>query len=584
MKRSNSLHRSRIDWETIKEHDFNRVIEALLRRLFDQPPSTVDVIRGAGGDKGIDVVVWNEKREAQIIFQLKHFLGGASGAFVGRREQIKKSFTRAWDNYSPATWILVMPPNGRIEEVEYIERLAYGKDVAVAVWGQAVFDDKLAEHQDIERACLRNELEEVLTGMALEKSVLVGGEDLSQRVVALSEIAEGRSLYWRTNFSIQDGEYIESYTPKHPDAMEIEPILTQVAFTFGDGDQKIADRVKDTLEWGSFDPIVVPASAATFYRKGPSWVQPIPPKRTEPLSMVAPALSVDPKETVAFNFVDESGYSRGRYDGKVRARSIGRRGTSLKMSFANIVDVTIRSPHGRDSEEGGLQISFSVVGAPVADAARALQLQTEMRPGGILEIFHNGHRAEKMQLNSNASGEPLVGDPYTEELVDDLLVLQGRLKTSFTVPAEMTSRERAMVRVGRLMLDGFVTLMPPGTEITATLSGEYDERLVQFIREGGTFASRPGKFALDIQGGRYNLGPATLFHRNLRVVEAAEVIAALESNNQDPIPVRMRPEGTELIQVWLGHATDFVPELRLWNLSDFGSNLPNLEDTGETQR
>lgn len=579
MKRSNALHRSRIDWETIKEPDFNRVIEALLRRLYDRLPFTVDVVRGAGGDKGIDVVVWNENHQAEKIFQLKHFLGGASGAFVGRREQIKKSFNRAWDNYSPKAWVLVMPPNGRIEELEYIHRLAEDKDVAVAIWGQAVFDDKLSEHQDIERACLRNELEEVLTGMALEKAALVGGEDLSQRVVALSEIVEGRSLYWTTNFSMQDGEYIETYTPKHPDAMKVEPIHTQVSLTFGDSDQEIADRVKDTLDWGSFDPTDIPGRAATFYRKGPSWVQPVPPKATGTLSMVAPTLTVDPKETVTLNFIDEAGYSQGRFDGKVHKRSMGRVGTSLKMRFASMVDITIRSPHDRTSTVGGLQISFSVIGALVSDAARALKLEANMRPGGILEIFHNGHRTQKVQLDSNVSGM-LVRDPYTEELIDDLLALQERLETSFTVPEEMTPRERVMIRVGRLMLDGFLTVMPPGTDLTATLSGEYDERLVQFIREGGTFTSRPDAFALDIQGSKYNLGPATLFHRNLRVVDASEVIASLESGSGEPIPIRMRPEGPEPIQVWLGVDTHFIPEFRPWNLSNF-EPAPNSGENAE---
>ncbi|MBG6191684.1 hypothetical protein IWX64_002651 [Arthrobacter sp. CAN_A212] len=569
MKRSNALHRGRIDWETIKEPDFNRVIEALLRRIYDKPPCTVDVVRGAGGDKGIDVVVWNEKREARIIFQLKHFLGGASGAHVRRRDQIKKSFNRAWDNYQPHQWILVMPPNGRIEEHEYIQKLALGKEVAVTIWGQSAFDDELAIHDDIERACLRNEVQDLLIEMAHEKAALVGSDDLSNRVVGLSEIAEGRSLYWRTNFSHYNGEYIETYTEKHPDAMKVEPIRTQVSFNFSDRDQDIADRVKDTLDWGSFDAIDLPARAATFERSGPEWVKPFP-NLNGPLSIVAPRATVDLGETATFNFIDEAGYSQGRFDGKIAGRTGGRKGTSVRMNFANIVDVTIRRPHDTASEGGGLQVSYDMFGASVYDGARAMALQAALRPDGVMEVFHNGRLAQKVQLHSSNSDDRLE-DPYTEELLDDLSALQEHLRTSFTVPRTMTNRDRAMIRVGRLLLDGYLTVMPLGTDLTATLSGEYSDQLLQFIRDGGSFASRPDAFVLDVMGSKFNLGPTTLFHRNLEVVDGPEVIAALESENDDAIPIQMRPQGAEPVQVWLGIGTDQIPEFRPWNLSKFDS-------------
>lgn len=578
MKRSNALHRGRIDWETIKEPDFNRVIEALLRRIYDKPPCTVDVVRGAGGDKGIDVVVWNEKREAQIIFQLKHFLGGASGAYVGRRNQIKKSFNRAWDNYHPHQWILVMPPNGSPGELEYLQKLAEGKEVVVAIWGQGAFDDELAIHDDIERACLRNEVEDLLIAMANEKAALVGSDDLSNRVVRLSEIAEGRSLYWTTNFSIHNGEYIETYTEKHPDAMKVEPINTQVSFSFSEGDRHIADRVKDTFDWGSFDPIDVPASAATFERSGPKWVQPFPPNLGEPLSVVAPRLTVERDETTTFNFIDEAGYSQGRFDGKILARSLGRKGSSIKMKVANIVDVTIRAPREKESNEGGLQVSFNMYGASVDDAVRALKFQAAMHPGGVLELFHNGRLAQKIQLHSSNSDDRLE-DLYTEELIDDLLALQNHLGTTFTIPKEMAGRDRAMIRIGRLVLDGYLTVMPLATDLTATLGGEYDERLLQFIHDGGPFASRPDAFVVDILGSKFNLGPATLFHRNLRVLDGPDVIAALQSANDDPISIQMRPQGDEPVQVWLGVRTDQIPESRPWGLSEFEAPRPEHHRT-----
>lgn len=53
------MSRDSIEWQHIGEECFNRIVEALLTRIYHQPPaSTVKVIDGRGGDGGIDVAVY----------------------------------------------------------------------------------------------------------------------------------------------------------------------------------------------------------------------------------------------------------------------------------------------------------------------------------------------------------------------------------------------------------------------------------------------------------------------------------------------------------------------------------------------
>lgn len=136
MTPAGDLSKSRINWAHISEQDFNQLVEVLLIKMHATFPYRVDVIRGAGGDTGIDVVVWLEGRAVRI-YQLKYFPEGFTGEFrKGRRPQVKDSFDTAWKNHTPSEWILVMPPDPHINERNYVAGLAEGKEVDVEIWGR----------------------------------------------------------------------------------------------------------------------------------------------------------------------------------------------------------------------------------------------------------------------------------------------------------------------------------------------------------------------------------------------------------------------------------------------------------------
>lgn len=59
-----------IEWERIGQEDFDRMVETLVQRLY-QDSSTVEVIDGRGGDGGRDIVVRQGSRIR--IFQLNTF-------------------------------------------------------------------------------------------------------------------------------------------------------------------------------------------------------------------------------------------------------------------------------------------------------------------------------------------------------------------------------------------------------------------------------------------------------------------------------------------------------------------------------
>ncbi|MCD9899667.1 hypothetical protein LUR56_05120 [Streptomyces sp. MT29] len=81
------------EWDRISQSHFDRVVEALVHRLYSET-AEVRAVNGRGGDGGrdIDVVQGGRLR----IYQLKYFPDGLQGR--GRRPSIKKSFKRAMEH------------------------------------------------------------------------------------------------------------------------------------------------------------------------------------------------------------------------------------------------------------------------------------------------------------------------------------------------------------------------------------------------------------------------------------------------------------------------------------------------------
>ncbi|MFF8534280.1 hypothetical protein ACF07B_20420 [Streptomyces sp. NPDC015532] len=97
-----------IEWDRIGQPAFDRYVEALLHRMFDDGGPVI-VVNGRGGD-GIDLPVTAEV--GLRIFQLKCHPDGFPGSLKGRRASINKSFNRAMA-HTPVERTL-SPGRGRI--------------------------------------------------------------------------------------------------------------------------------------------------------------------------------------------------------------------------------------------------------------------------------------------------------------------------------------------------------------------------------------------------------------------------------------------------------------------------------------
>lgn len=554
---------SRIDWETVKEDDFNRTVEYLLLKIHEPNAFVLD---GRGGDGGIDVAV-KEDGKIVTIYQLKHFKEGFSGGFRrSRGNQIKKSFDRAWKEHTPATWILVMPRNPTKGEVEFVEKLADQKDVSVDIWGQGKLDLALGEYPQIERAILRNDVVDLLVQMGQEKAALDGPLDLSERAEHLASLADTRSLHWKTNFTVTDGKAEEFYTPLHARAMEEEPISTTVKLDLGAEHQNIRDKLQQALEYGAFDEIEIPGDRATFNREGPVWVKPVDPKLPSNTSLAFVPHTQAPltPEIIVFDVIDARGISVGRFEGSIVARASGTLGMSLKCVLANIVQCTFIFPKDL-ALPGRFNISYSVVGKFIEDVAKAVALSQAFTQGVMVQSYMNGKKAGRFQVGDDAPG--LVLSSYDEELIDDLVYLQRNIPAAYLAyPTKISPRERTMIRVGRRILDGYKTDMPSGTELNVVISEDPTEELLERLGSDSAIFSSPHSFILEIQGSKYDLGSCFMYHPSMEVIDKQKVLTAFTDGAASGMEIMLRPTGPEMIQVWLKGQRTQAPDYRGWEL------------------
>lgn len=545
------MHEGSIDWKQITEDDFNRAVEALLMRKYHQPPeSTAEAIDGRGGDGGIDVVV-RVAGKIDRIFQLKHFPEGFSGGFrQTRRPQIKGSFDTAWENHKPPRWTLVVPRNPTIQESRYVTELGKGKETTPTVWGPARLDSEFARHGDLLAAATRNPLVATLKTFSQERAALAGPADLPARVAALRGLGAGRSLYWDVDFAVSEQGVTQVLRAKHPQAAELEPL----GFRFSvRGDvSETAQDLRRAIDYGTRRRLTIPGSAVSdFSAVGPEWFQ--QQGDVDRIEMVAPdPLPADQQLLVTVEFVDDDGFTTASHQGLMIARSAGVIGVAFVARFYGMLELDAEIPVDPSSAcTFAMKMGFPM--APVRDVQSALHLLGDFKAGSAVRLLIAGQKAMSARVDQeNLADQEEAGlvDASLELLVDDLSVLEGKLNAKFVVPESLSNRDRVMIRVARLLTDGKATWMPPETMLTMTLSGEPLEEAVQDILTGGCAVTSPlPAFAVEIQGSKFNLGPAVLYHRSTVLRDAEEVLQALAEGTGAGREVVFVPQGDQLIWV-----------------------------------
>lgn len=254
-----------VEWDRVGQPGFDRLVEALVHRVYDAT-ARVEAVNGRGGDDGIDIKVTHGSRVR--IFQLKYYPDGfPTTAHKGRRKSIRQSFTRALQ-HQPWEWILVVPCTLTTAEREFVTSLAAGQTVRVGVWDRAKLDGLLATHADLEASFTRDQLFEAAKVYGQERALLMDGmRDVSARVTALGRQADGLDDHWTVDFARQGKTVVHTLRAKHPRAHEVSPVeitLTGSCPLTPD----LAQAVRRSLGFGSTASTSPPVTRARWRMSG----------------------------------------------------------------------------------------------------------------------------------------------------------------------------------------------------------------------------------------------------------------------------------------------------------------------------
>ncbi|MGW7308604.1 hypothetical protein ACWGI1_23880 [Streptomyces sp. NPDC054835] len=539
------------EWDRIGQPHFDRVVEALVHRLYSET-AEVRAVNGRGGDGGrdIDVVQGGRLR----IYQLKYFPDGLQGR--GRRPSIKKSFKRAME-HDPYEWVLVVPCTLTPGERAFVMGLAEGRGVKVTVMDRTVLDDRLATHSDIEHSLSRTGgdggLLEYAKIMNREQDILAGGmADLSTRVQALGRVVDDLDPNWTVDFAREGDKVVQTLGAKHPRAQEVSPITMSIAGTSMDAD--LAAAVTRSLGFGVAEPVELPPDVVERLTvSGPDWIAQTFTNTTVSWKPISHVSGADAAVSVAF--LGEDGSVQASYAGRLKARGAGSLGSSIEVDLPGALLRVLR-PFD-ESAPAKLTYQFDLAGLGPAEALKVLRLRRRLSLGGDFRVMIDGQLAGAGCLPESGTADDLRRWAQLQLFLEDLEVVQRHCEQDFPIPADMSMTDRIALRMARLLIEGRCVASPFSRELTITLTW-IDDANTRELLSGRPQSLRvtSSEYGVTIAGHLLDLGSVCIFHTEVTADDGPAILESLRSGRVSEATLVLRPARGEHYRMFLTDSPD----------------------------
>ncbi|WP_280345971.1 hypothetical protein [Nocardia neocaledoniensis] len=576
-----------IDWHTIGQEHFDRVVEALINHKYRGADVEVIALDGRGGDGGVDIEVRQGGRV--IIFQLKYFPEGFSGGWKPRRTQIKRSFaklvkTRTVDKTCMVDeWVLVVPRNLTPGEHAFVTGL--GKTAGTPLtrpFGRKDLDDLLIEFPEVDRWAQRDVHSELRDNAAIynrERDNLLSPDDLPIRVAALGALADSTDLHWATDFARVGDVVTRSIRPKYPRAQEQSPILVNIEGAFGPQHAALREQFERSTRFGASGEVVLPAEvvgAVTI--TGPELVAGVytgMEVRFEALShgagIGAPA---------ELRFFDEHGTQVLAHEGRISHLTEGSEGFAMRIDFFDHLQIELLSPKDL-SQPGHADISYNLRRIRPADALGVEEILTAINQTDLLcRVYIDDKLLVSLAFDPPADTE--VDDELDAmfRLAYDLKAVQEHCRSSFDIPAALTPLERINLRVARLLLEGCAVASPEAPGGVVTLNGSDSPRLRQLLAGEAAWVSFTAeRFTFSVGAKEFTLTDVLVFHPRAIARNAAKALAALENGEAAGFRLKVAPSDEPYFYLALpARLGEPVPPVSDWKLALW--SLPGIIQPG----
>lgn len=523
-----------IEWEQIGRSRFERIVNALLPRIY----SGAEVTDGRGGDGGRDAVVVQGDRVR--IFQLKYFPDGFSASQRGRRSQIKRSFETAMQ-HGPYEWTLVVPCELTPGERDFVMNLGNSGGVRVSVVDRPRLDGWMATCPDLEASVTRDQFVEKAAILNQEKVWLLGGPgDLDERVRNLGYVVDGMDDHWTIDFARSGDDVMRRLRAKHSRAQELSPITCELQFTLGQDQHDLATAVERSFGFGTSEVISLPPEVVDRWRLvGPPWLS----ETREHVAVTLRPTQHTPRREAPVNleFFDHRGKPVAAHEGVVRHVGSGDQGFCLEADFYGAASLRFLCPF--DHGAGTLDADFRLVRADPGLALRTLKLNRELQTCDRLVVTIDNHSLGSFSFDQRRvsdSAQTNMLDDF-ESLVYDLDVVQRHCSTYFRLPETLEPTDRLLLRAARLLIEGHCVAFPGARILTVTLAGSDSDGLRQLLSgKPGVIRIENSHYPINIGDRELDLGRVSFFN-SVIAEDHEKANHALDEGRAQGLQVHLRP-------------------------------------------
>lgn len=540
-----------VDWATLGQPTFDRIVEAVVRHRFGQ---SVRAVNGRGGDDGIDIEVVLGNGHLWIL-QLKYYPEGFSSVWGKRRTEIKKSFKRA-KTHSPAKWTLVVPGLCTNPEHKYVANLNGGQTPPkITVIDRDDLDVWTAEAPSIDRYVQRtatSELREMARDFSQEQAALLDPiADIASRVRNLGNLVDTVDPDWAVDFARRGNRTSVEIRPRDAEA----PLRSPIGFTveideLGDEHPDLEQQLMRTIGYATSETLRIPRDLVRSVRlDGPDFIAgEYPPGAVE--ITLGPGGSAIGKPLELRAMHEDTVIAS--YEGRITHSAPGPIGGSIEAAFCNgHLDVRFRLRYNADQVQDsdamgtppGVSLELDYGALPPAVIEQILSTRRTIRYAPRLEARFNGDLLFAVRLsNVPESLEKYEADLLAiEQFAHDLDVVQRHTRQFFDIPQFMQPGDRVKLRVARLLVEGNIVASPRAPVFTLRMTG-HDAPEVRAMLTGPQSIIWPaGPHLITIGGRELLIGDVYVVHPAATANNAAEALAALDASEAQGFSVEFRP-------------------------------------------
>jgi hypothetical protein len=553
-----------VEWDAIGRTTFDRLIEALIRRL--NPKAVVRAFDGRGGDGGRDITV--DLGGHLTIYQLKYFPDGFSGdRATTRKRQITRSYKAAME-HKPAAWVLVYPGRFTPGEQSFVDGLADSAHTPESrtSWCRPDLDDMFAKDWDLAAYLLRPHIEHLAELFKIEQTIIGNtNTDLVSRVAGLQQTLDSIDPNWTVDFMSTAAGPSWSPRAKHANAQRVSPLMVKFAVDFEKLSSEDTAAFKKVVKFGWDGAVTLPPEAvATVELVGPQWLSFTKTNLGLEVGIAGSAVPVG--TPMELRFPDE-----GRaFAGMTTFGNQGERGYSLRGRIA-LTDIEVFIPRMAE-DPGTINFKREVGSVSAFDLVQAMQMTQKLEGhSGPIELRLADDILCKFTLD-NWGRDP---DPELDDLLQraqDVDAVQRYTGNYFQMPSTMTNVDIATFRAVRLMLEGHRVTLPRARVFTTSLTGEADAGLKGLLERRSAIRAEVTNFSVEALNREFVLGSVTLT-AVVEVENGKEALEALEAGTAIGLEIRMKPIDGHNFTAFMPDCTQVeglqIPPLQRWELSDF---------------